>query len=388
LKLQTHNGMITVAEIRKKSENLYPDFLKSIVTKEVFFPKVIRSDKSVSDDYILFSNELKHIVNGSKDVLKFGYTISYKKTATRKHGLQDLPEEISFETELDFLKFIKKDSETKQYQQDVNLILEKFANLESFIVRFPLKIVQNAGNWKSLLNVCSYLYMNPKPNMYLRELPIPIHTKFIENNKGILYEILNVILPEQAIHHEYSGVKDFEKRFGLKYVQSQIRLRTLDNEIAQQYFSGLSDIQLVEEEFATLDLNISTVFITENLMNFLTLPMRQNSIAIFGSGFKSGNLKNANWLLNKNIFYWGDIDTHGLLILSQIKGYFPNVKSVMMDFETLNHFKTEWGRGEILNMAELPNLTQEEQNLYLYVKEHNIRLEQEKITQKYVIHKL
>jgi len=388
LKLQTHNGMITVAEIRKKSENLYPDFLKSIVTKEVFFPKVIRSDKSVSDDYILFSNELKHIVNGSKDVLKFGYTISYKKTATRKHGLQDLPEEISFETEHDFLKFIKRESEAKQYQQDINLILEKFANLESFIVRFPLKIVQNAGNWKSLLDVCSYLFANPLPNMYLRELPIPVHTKFIENHKGILYEILNIVLPEQAILQEYTGVKDFEKRFGLKYVQSQIRLRTLDNEIAQQYFSGLSDIQLVEEEFATLDLNISTVFITENLMNFLTLPVRQNSIAIFGSGFKSGNLKNAHWLLNKNIFYWGDIDTHGLLILSQIKGYFPNVKSVMMDFETLNHFKTEWGRGEILNMAELPNLTHEEQNLFLYVKEHNIRLEQEKITHEYVIHKL
>jgi len=123
-------------------------------------------------------------------------------------------------------------------------------------------------------------------------------------------------------------------------------------------------------------------------MNFLTLPQLDNTIGIFGSGYKVADLKNASWLADKRIFYWGDIDTHGLDILSQIRGYFKQTKAMMMDFETLNAFKDEWDSGQPINKEILPNLTSEEQMLFKFVRadnENTIRLEQEKITQDYVI---
>jgi hypothetical protein len=78
---------------------------------------------------------------------------------------------------------------------------------------------------------------------------------------------------------------------------------------------GLTDIQVTEEEFRRLKIPCKKVFVLENktnfsnLMNFLTLPQLENTIGIFGSGYKVADLKNASWLSEKEIFYWGDIDT-------------------------------------------------------------------------------
>jgi len=386
--------VITVAEIKKKSENLYSEYLKSIISGETFFPKTIRSDKSVSVDFNEMRNELAEVIEHSKDRKNFGYTITYKQVNTRKHGVQSLPEEISFQSESDFLKFLHKEREAESFKSNASKILSVFPDLTDLIKKYPKKVIDNSSNWKSLLNVCLYFKQNPKPNLYVRELPVNVHTKFIESNKGILLDLLNVVLSSESINEEFATSKDFEKRFGLKFNQSQIRVRVLDKHISDKHLSGLTDIEVTEEEFCSLQIPCEKVFVFENktnysnLMNFLTLPQMENTIGIFGSGFSVSKLKNALWLADKEIFYWGDIDTHGLKILSQIRGYFSNTKSIMMDFETLNTFKDDWDKGEPIHESSLPNLNSDEQELFQFVRADNIntiRLEQEKISQEYVL---
>lgn len=386
--------MITVAEIKKKSENLYSEYLKSIISGEPFFPKIIRSDKSVSNDFNEMRSELAEVIEHSKDRKNFGYTITYKQVNTRKHGVQSLPEEISFQSENDFLKFLHKEREAESFKANASKILSVFPDLTDLIKKYPKKVVDNNQNWNSLLNVCLYFKQNPKPNLYIRELPVTVHTKFIENNKGILLDLLNVVLPVESINEEFTMTKEFEKRFGLKYNQSQIRVRVLDKYISDKHLSGLTDIEVTEEEFCSLQIPCEKVFVFENktnysnLMNFLTLPQMENTIGIFGSGFSVSKLRNALWLADKEIFYWGDIDTHGFQILSQIRGYFPNTKSIMMDFDTLNTFKEDWDIGKPINTNSFPNLNSDEQELFQFVKANNIntiRLEQEKISHEYVL---
>lgn len=386
--------MITVAEIKKKSENLYSEYLKSIISGEAFFPKTIRSDKSVSVDFNEMRSELAEVIEHSKDRKNFGYTITYKQVNTRKHGVQSLPEEISFQSESDFLKFLHKEREAESFRANTDKILSVFPDLTDLIKKYPRKVIDNSSNWKSLLDVCLYFKQSSKPNLYIRELPVNVHTKFIENNKGILLDLLNVVLPSESINEEFTTSKYFEKRFGLKFNQSQIRVRVLDKNISDKHLSGLTDLVITEEEFCGLQIPCKKVFIFENktnfsnLMNFLTLPQMENTIGIFGSGFSVSKLKNALWLANKEIFYWGDIDTHGLKILSQIRGYFSNTKSIMMDFETLNTFKDDWDRGEPIYESSLLNLNSDEQELFQFVRADNIntiRLEQEKINHNYVL---
>ena len=73
----------------------------------------------------------------------------------------------------------------------------------------------------------------------------------------------------------------------------------------------------------------------ENLVNFLTLPRYAGSVGFFGSGFAVHLLAEVEWLHHCKIIYWGDIDAHGFQILSDLRGHFPHVHSVMMDQQTL-----------------------------------------------------
>jgi hypothetical protein len=104
---------------------------------------------------------------------------------------------------------------------------------------------------------------------------------------------------------------------------------------------------------------------------------------IFGSGFKVENLKNVKWLNSVEILYWGDIDIQGFEILSQMRGYFPQTKSFLMDDDTFNDF-FENDNGTLSKVTTLLNLTNIELNIYEKLKKNNWRLEQEKIPLEYV----
>lgn len=56
-----------------------------------------------------------------------------------------------------------------------------------------------------------------------------------------------------------------------------------------------------------------------------------------------------------------------------------------MDFETLNTFKEYWDTGTE-TLAGIPeNLSDEEKTLFQFLKENNIRLEQEKVMHEFVV---
>ena len=374
--------MITVNEIKKKSENVYEEYLRSIINNEVFFPKVIRSNKSISSDFNEMRKELSQIIEYSKDRRGYGYTISYKQVNTRQHGNQSIPDEISFQLESDFLKYLHKEKEAQQFRKDADLIINQYPKLRDWLVKFPLKVIDNNDKWVDLLKVCDYFKSYPKPNLYLRELPINVHTKFIENNQGVIKELLNILISDHINIEE----KEFEKRFNLKYAEPQIRFKVLDKQIADRFFSGVDDIAIPVSQFESLKLPIKRAIVLENKTTFytaLTLPLMNSAIAIFGSGYSVGNLKNVKWFENIELFYWGDIDVQGFEILSQFKGYFQHAKSVLMDTVTFERF-FENDLGTLTTINTVLNLTDKEQELYDVLKANNWRLEQEKISYEYV----
>jgi hypothetical protein len=99
-------------------------------------------------------------------------------------------------------------------------------------------------------------------------------------------------------------------------------------------------------------------------------------------GYAVEALAKLPWLAQLPVYYWGDIDTHGLAILSRLRGYLPRTHSLMMDEATLLAFKALWGREEKLAAPELAHLTEAEQQLYRALREgkyKQVRLEQERI---------
>jgi len=97
-------------------------------------------------------------------------------------------------------------------------------------------------------------------------------------------------------------------------------------------------------------------------------------------------LVDAQFLVNKDLYYWGDIDTHGFAILSRLRHYYPQVKSLLMNQETLDKFM-DLSVYESLEKSEqnaLSHLTDEENSLYQQLQHSLIRLEQERISFLYL----
>lgn len=375
--------MITPKEIKDKAERKYLSFLQSLVENKPFEKLVIRGDKSYSKSSLSeFEKEIQQVVGQSKEKKGYGYTLEFQQVKTKSLGIQDLPISIFFDTETDFLKFLGKQKEVELFKTSIEIIINAFPELKDWIIKNPIKFVNNQAEWESILKVCRYFKQNPKPNLYIRELPIKVHTKFIENNQSVIKDLLNILIPEHINGEE----KEFEKRFNLKFAEPQIRFKVLDRAIAEKYFSGIDDIAIPVSQFKTLNLPIKKVLVVENkttLYTTLTLPKMNDTVAVFGSGYSVYNLKNVQWFVNLDLFYWGDIDAQGFEILSQFRGYFQQTKSVLMDSETFEKF-FENDNGTLSSISIHLNLTEKEKQLYDILKLNNWRLEQEKIPLDYV----
>lgn len=376
--------MISTEGIRKKSERKYPGYLRSVAQGQDFGKMVIRGDKTYTKSSLPeFEKEIQSIYRGSKANKGYGYTITYQRVKTKTLGLQDLPALIYFETETDYLRFLGKEEEVRHFKADMAMILAGFPELEAWIIQNPLKVVRYHNRWEDLIKVCRFFRENPRPRMYIRELPVAVHTKFIEWHKGILSELLDILNPEYG----ETNSREFEKRYHLKYSEPLIRFKILDERIPGRYFSGVDDIAIPLSQFTTLDLPVKRVLVVENkttLYTTLTLPEMAGTIAIFGSGYGVSNLKNVAWLSRVELLYWGDIDVQGFEILSQFRHYFPHTQSVLMDPATFDAF-FEGDMGTPTGVSTSLHLTGEEQELYERLKANNWRLEQEKILNAYVV---
>ena len=221
--------MINPAGIRKKAERLYYEYLIALLKSELFFPIDIHFGKpNHTGDYIILKKEVEELINGSKDKLGYGYKIELERFNTRRYRLQSLPCRIYFEEEADFLKFINKEKEASEFKIAFFQIRETIPSLNGWIDKNTSKVIDNIGKWNDILKVCEYFQKNTKPNLYIRELPIEIHTKFIEENKGTLKQLLDFLLSKEAIKKDES---EFEKRFYLRYDEPLIRVRALDQSL-------------------------------------------------------------------------------------------------------------------------------------------------------------
>jgi hypothetical protein len=375
--------MITPHEIKDKAERKYISFLQALTDNVPFAKLVIRGDKSYTKSSLPdFEKEIQLINSHSKEKKGFGYSLEFQQIKTKYLGIQDLPVLIYFETERDYLKFLGKEKEVELFKLHKSKILIELPELRSWVTLNPTKVIQNHAEWANILKACQYFKENPKPNKYIRELPITVHTKFIERNQSVLKELLDILISDNINTVE----KQFEKRFNLKYSESQIRFKILDKKISQNLFSGIDDLAIPVSQFETLNLPIKKVLVVENkttLYTTLTLPNVDKAIAVFGQGNAVLNIKNTTWLVEKEILYWGDIDVQGFEILSRLREYFTHVKSVLMDKVTFETF-FENDKGTPTNISTKLNLTDREQELYNILKTNNWRLEQEKVPIDYV----
>lgn len=304
----------------------------------------------------------------------------------RVQGTQRLPSAAWVDTLPDALAMLGKARLAERFQQLWEQTQATQPALLPWLLKRPLQALELSDRWSRLLAVVAWLQSHPRPGVYLRQVDIPgVDTKFIEANRGVLTEWLDLALPSDAIDVAATGVSQFNRRYGFLDKPLRIRFRLLDSSLPQMPgCHGFSDITLDADSFAKLTLPLERVFVTENETNFLAFPPVEKAIVVFGAGYGWDALAHATWLNRCRVHYWGDIDTHGFAILDRLRSHYPHVVSFLMDRETLMAHREHWGEEpEPLEQA-LTRLTAEEAALYGELRsgsflQPKLRLEQERV---------
>lgn len=313
----------------------------------------------------------------------FGYEIEWKTVHHRIHGSNRLPAGVLIPTRENALKLIGKTSAAEIFEKLRARILGQFPELADWLSRRPITALDHADEWPRLLAVLAWFRQHPRPGLYLRELDIEdVDTKFIEQRRKLIGELLDQIMESRHIDSEAKGVKSFDKRYGLCQRPALVRFRILDPALE---INGINDLSLPADQFARLDIDAATVFITENETNGLAFPPHPSAIVIFGLGYGLDRLARIGWLAERQIHYWGDVDTHGFAILNRLRHHLPHTESLLMDRATLDAHKPLWTREpkDRRFTGQLTRLTHSEQQLFKTLRDdlvgERIRLEQERI---------
>jgi len=317
-----------------------------------------------------------------KDAERHSLQLEWEQVNHRQLGRNPLLKAVRFDTPEQALKLLGKQKEGRAYRALSEAVMDEFPELTDWVQDKPHKLLQYQDDWPRLKAVIHWLREHPRPGIYLRQLEIPgVDTKFIERRRRVLAEWLDWVLPPEDVDARHTGAKGFEARYGFATKPALIRFRILDPDCA---ISGLTDLQVPAADFAELYPELDRVFIVENDVTALAFPPRPRSMVIFGQGYGIDQLlAPAEWLKLLPVFYWGDIDTHGLQILSRLRGILPHARSLLMNRATLLEHRALWGREPSPIHHPLAHLKPDEQALYEDLVENrygdSVRLEQERI---------
>lgn len=335
------------------------------------------------------------------------FTLETAEVGRTTIGSNQLPAAVVFASPKDEIAFAGKAKDAARFVELTDGLSALDPAFRAWALRRPLKLVELGADALTAARVALWLQDNPRPGVFVRQLSLPgVHTKFVENHRRVIDELVETLALRTA-----SGVDDddaggapfpdvqaqpgsllgqpaartpaarFAARHGFLHPPELVRFRLLDP--GSLLLGGARDITVTAEAFNTLELPVASVLITENLVNFLALPDQRGTVAIYGGGYGFSSLRDAAWLRDCEILYWGDLDTHGFRILDQLRSVHPHVESLLMDEATLLAHRDVWGTEPSPSKAPLGRLTAEESALYTALANDafgaSIRLEQELI---------
>jgi hypothetical protein len=137
------------------------------------------------------------------------------------------------------------------------------------------------------------------------------------------------------------------------------------------------------EDFAAAPAGVIRAYVLENEITYLASPCPPGAMLVLGGGYAVPVLESLEWLGGLDLVYWGDIDTHGFVILDRMRQRFPRVRSMLMDRTTLLAHLDQWVTEPNPATSRLEFLDSDEAALYADLVAdrlgRSVRLEQERI---------
>lgn len=374
--------MITPQEIAGKALRRYTDYLRSIIQGTNLFPLYISADKKAAADFAVRHKELEALISASRERAGYGYSLEYKRVMTRKHGEQDEVTAVYFEQEADYVGYLHKESQT----EDFKLMVEQFlqwrpAIKDWLLLQSPDLLFQYSDSWAGIRAVVDFLINHDVSGHYLRTIPVPVHTKFIQRYSGVIYSLLKYLQPERFDKSDLS----LEEALGLLKKPHLFMLRWLDRELCAEHSAGMDVFGITVDHLKRIKWAMRKIILVENETNLYLLPALPGAFGLACGGGALHLLKEIPLFKNSALHYWGDLDEKGFVLLHDMRLYYPHVKSLLMDERVVIFHQDEMDKQpKHYRERELSALTNAEKSAYVFLSAHQGRIEQEKLNQSYI----
>ena len=282
--------------------------------------------------------------------------IEYMAVGGRHFGANKLPGRAWVDGFAQAWELLGVGASVRRFASVLELTRSRCPVLVPWVQRRPMKALSLAGDWDLMLRTVSWIEASQRAGMYLRQVDVPgVDTKFIEAHRAVLAELLDLVLAPDRID---AAAPSFEERYGFARKPGYVRFRLSGG------FAGFSEMAVRTGELDAPPPGIQRVFVVENEVTYLAFPVPAGAMVIFGGGFAVSVLAPLGWLRSLEVTYWGDIDTHGLVILGRMRALFPQVRSMLMDRGTLLAHRSQWVTESAAARDPAGSLTPAEESLY------------------------
>jgi hypothetical protein len=369
-----------VAVLRRRWETGV--YLRAHARGEAWEPVVLPVKGPTADELLHRFEEVRKWVAEFESDSMGRLDLEYRTVGGRNFGANRIPARARLSSFEQLCSLLGTNVEVGALDQLLTLARRRGPELAAWAANHPLLVLEYRQAWEQVLATVDWIAVHGTKRMYVRQIDVEgVDTKFVERYQKLFSYLLPLVLPGDRMEVPSPGL-EFARQFGFLARPLYTRFRILDSELSI-FPPGITELTIRTDELAAHGIAAATVFIVENEVTYLAFPPVPRAIVVFGSGFAATGLASLTWLRSVEIVYWGDIDTYGFDILSRLRAYLPQVRSVLMDRDTLLRHRAHWTAEEKPTRRPLAHLTEQEQSLYddliADIYGAGVRLEQERV---------
>jgi hypothetical protein len=321
-----------------------------------------------------------------------GLRLEHKAVGGRAIGTNKLPSRAWIDGYQQLWALLGVTGEVRRFTGLLTGTAARAPRIAGWMAANPRRVMASEGDWARIIEAVCWIDARSRPGMYLRQVDVPgVDTKFIESRRGLLAELLDLQLAAGRIDHACPR-SDFTGRYRFRRKPEYVRVRRPGRAGdapdplggAAGALGPFSELTVPANELAAASVPTGSVYVVENEITYLAFPPAGDAVVMLGGGYALSGLGSLSWLQDRDLVYWGDIDTHGFAILNRLRQTFPHARSMLMDRATLLDHGTQWVREPKQLNAALPLLDGNEAALYRDLVEDvlgpSVRLEQERVS--------
>lgn len=197
-----------------------------------------------------------------------------------------------------------------------------------------------------LIAATTWFQAHPRSGLTVRRVPVAgMSTKWLTRNRRLVLACLDTTAGPPAGDDVGSDeidpvdipIADLD-RLGLRPLPREVDVLLCDPTL-RKLVGGVRQLRSPINELAVIPFNPSHLLIVENKESALALHDVPGLIVVHSLGNHLDVLQHLPWVTTAKLWYWGDLDRHGLTLLSRARAQLPDLTSLFMTDRHLQRYQ-------------------------------------------------